>query len=52
MVFPRDLDIFSPLPSRAKPCDKICLYGATPWLATEVMSDELNQPRYWSEPSR
>src|SRR5690606_23777779 len=35
-----------------KPWLKIPLYGASPFTATDVISEELNQPRYWSDPSR
>ena len=52
IVFPIDLDILRPLPSKTNPCERTALYGATPFTATEVVIDELNQPRYWSEPSR
>ena len=52
MTFPNDLLIFLPSPSITKPWDNKNLYGAWPLVATEVVIDELNQPRYWSLPSK
>ncbi|MNC57929.1 hypothetical protein D3C75_1076220 [compost metagenome] len=51
-MLPRDLDILRPSPSRVKPWLNTPLYGAQPLTAVLVISEELNQPRYWSEPSR
>ena len=51
MVLPRDLDIFSPLPSGQILGDKDLFVRTTPWLATDEISDELNQPRYSGKPS-
>ena len=51
MVFPRDLTS-SHLYHQAQILRQDLFVGATPWLATDDISDELNQPRYWSEPSR
>src|SRR5471030_117496 len=51
-VLPIDLDIFLPSPSTTKPCVSKALYGGAPFNIEEVSSDEWNQPRCWSEPSR
>ena len=51
-VFPRLFDIALPWPSSTKPCVSTASYGAPPRMATPVRSDEWNQPRCWSEPSR
>ncbi len=51
-VLPIDLDILRPSPSTTKPCVSSDLYGGTPFIIDEVSSDEWNQPRCWSEPSR
>src|SRR5699024_8106994 len=51
-TLPSDLDIFLPSPSITKPCESNSLYGDTPPVATLVISEELNQPLYWSEPSK
>ncbi|MGV2393570.1 UNVERIFIED_CONTAM: hypothetical protein O8I53_11825 [Campylobacter lari] len=45
-TLPFDLDIFSPLASKTKPWLNNCLYGAFDVYATELINDELNQPRY------
>ncbi len=45
-MFPSDLLIFRPSPSRANPWLNTPLYGAFPVTATAVDKDELNQPRY------
>ena len=41
-----------PFSSNTKPCVSTALYGATPCAATDVRSDDWNQPRCWSLPSR
>ena len=51
-MLPNDLLILLPFPSITNPADTNSLYGATPDTATEVISEELNHPRYWSLPSR
>src|SRR5471030_2013391 len=51
-VLPIDLDIFLPSPSTTKPCVSKALYGGAPFNIEDVSSDEWNQPRCWSEPSR
>src|SRR4051812_24055587 len=51
-VLPSDLDIFLPSPSTVKPCVNGALYGGRPFSIEEVSSEEWNQPRCWSEPSR
>ena len=52
MIFPSDLLILRPSPSRTNPWLMTLLYGAFPVTATAVDKEELNQPRYWSLPSR
>src|SRR5699024_3233228 len=52
ITLPSDLDIFLPAPSMTKPWLSNSLYGEWPLVATLVINDELNQPRYWSEPSK
>src|SRR6185312_2857546 len=52
VVLPSDLLIFLPSPSRVKPCVNTLLYGAKPLVAQLSSSEEWNQPRCWSEPSR
>src|SRR5699024_5389095 len=52
MTLPNDLLIFLPSPSITNPCESNILYGEIPLVATEVVIEELNQPRYWSLPSR
>ena len=51
-VLPSDFDIFLPFSSTVKPCVSSALYGGAPFSIDEVSSDEWNQPRCWSEPSR
>src|SRR4030095_749416 len=51
-TLPLDFDILRPSPSTVKPCVKSALYGGTPFSMQETSSDEWNQPRCWSEPSR
>ncbi len=41
-----------PCSSRVHPAVATCEYGARPRRATEVSSEEWNQPRCWSPPSR
>ena len=52
MPFPSDFDILRPCASTVKPWVSSALYGAWPSIAQPVSSDEWNQPRCWSEPSR
>jgi hypothetical protein len=52
MTLPFDFDILRPLPSTTKPCVSSALYGARPSMAQPVSSEDWNQPRCWSEPSR
>src|SRR5574343_1725078 len=52
MTLPLDLDILWPLPSTTKPCVSRALYGARPSMAQPESSEDWNQPRCWSEPSR
>src|SRR5471032_3657437 len=51
-VLPSDLDIFLPSPSTVKPWVSSALYGGAPFSIEDVSSEEWNQPRCWSEPSR
>src|SRR5690349_5710736 len=51
-MLPSDFDILRPLPSTVKPCVSSAWYGGTPSSMQETSSDEWNQPRCWSEPSR
>ncbi|MNT54283.1 hypothetical protein D3C86_1732460 [compost metagenome] len=51
-VLPTDLDILRPSPSTVKPWVSSALYGGLPYSIEAVSSDEWNQPRCWSEPSR
>ncbi|COG27230.1 Uncharacterised protein [Streptococcus pneumoniae] len=51
-MFPIDLLILRPSPSSTKPWLSTPLYGALPVTATAVDNEELNQPRYWSDPSK
>src|SRR3546814_12830582 len=52
MTLPTDLLILRPWPSTTKPCVSSPLYGGWPYSMQPVSSDEWNQPRCWSEPSR
>ena len=52
MPLPSDLDILRPCSSTVKPWVRHCLYGACLSIATPVSSEDWNQPRCWSEPSR
>ncbi|MNN47587.1 hypothetical protein D3C81_1620150 [compost metagenome] len=52
MVLPSDLDILRPFSSTVKPCVSSSRYGAWLSMAQPVSSEEWNQPRCWSEPSR
>jgi hypothetical protein len=49
---PFDFDIFLPSPSTTKPCVSSALYGGRPFSMHDTSSDDWNQPRCWSEPSR
>src|SRR3546814_18378571 len=49
---PSDFDILRPCSSTVNPCVRHCLYGAALSIAMPVSSDDWNQPRCWSEPSR
>ena len=52
-VLPLDFDIFSsPFSSRMKPCVSTTSKGARPREPQDSKSDDWNQPRCWSEPSR
>ncbi len=51
-VLPFDFDIFSPFSSRVKPWVSTALNGARPRVPQASSSDDWNQPRCWSEPSR
>ena len=50
--FPRLFDIFLPCPSTTIPQHSTSLYGAIPFVATDVNNEDWNQPLYWSFPSR
>ena len=52
MTLPSDLLILKPFPSKTKPAETNSLYGLFSKVATLQIIDELNQPRYWSEPSK
>ncbi|MNM99969.1 hypothetical protein D3C81_1125490 [compost metagenome] len=52
ITLPRDLDILRPDSSTVKPWVSSSRYGAWLSMAQPVSSDEWNQPRCWSEPSR
>jgi hypothetical protein len=52
ITLPSDLLILRPWPSTTKPCVSSDLYGGTPFIMQDVSSDEWNQPRCWSDPSR
>ena len=49
---PKLFDIFLPCPSVTNPCVNTSLYGAIPFIATLVNSEDWNHPLYWSFPSR
>jgi len=51
-TLPLDLDILLPLPSSTKPCETNALKGDLLRQATEFIKELLNQPRYWSLPSK
>lgn len=51
-VLPSDLDILRPDSSTVKPWVSNWRYGAWLSIAQPVSSEEWNQPRCWSEPSR
>ena len=52
VTLPTDFDIFCPFSSRQKPCVSTTSKGARPRVPELSISDEWNQPRCWSEPSR
>ena len=52
VTLPRDFDILRPCSSSTKPCVSTALKGATPFVPTDSSSEEWNQPRCWSDPSR
>ena len=52
MTLPSDFDILRPFSSTVKPCVSTPLYGARSYSASDMRSEEWNQPRCWSEPSR
>src|SRR6185503_7998354 len=52
MTLPSDFDILRPCSSTVKPCVSTALYGERAYIAELVSSDDMNQPRCWSEPSR
>src|SRR5580700_125678 len=49
---PSDFDIFRPFSSSVKPCVSTTSNGARPRVPQLSSSDDWNQPRCWSEPSR
>src|SRR3954462_2356508 len=49
---PSDFDILRPPSSSTKPCVSTTSNGARPRVPQLSSSDEWNQPRCWSEPSR
>ena len=51
-ALPLDFDILSPDSLRMKPQVTTSRYGAPPSMAVPTSSDEWNQPRCWSWPSR
>ena len=52
VTLPSDLDILRPCSSITKPCVSTALNGARPRVPTASSSEEWNQPRCWSVPSR
>ncbi len=44
MKFFLDFDIFSSFLFKTKPCVKTSLYGATPFIATDITIEDINQP--------
>jgi hypothetical protein len=51
-VLPSDFDILRPWSSMTKPWVSTALYGARPRVPQLSKSEDWNQPRCWSEPSR
>jgi hypothetical protein len=51
-ALPSDFDIFSPCSFKVKPWVTTALKGACPRVAHASSSEDWNQPRCWSEPSR
>ena len=49
---PFDFDILSQCSSITKPCETQVLYGDLPVTAKETIKELLNQPLYWSLPSK
>src|SRR6187455_3666796 len=52
VTLPVDFDILRPCSSSTKPCVSTRSNGARPRVPQLSKSDEWNQPRCWSEPSR
>src|SRR3954451_21869590 len=52
VTLPLDFDIFSPRSSKTKPWVSTTSKGARPRVPQDSKSEEWNQPRCWSEPSR
>src|SRR3954468_14287758 len=52
VTLPVDFDILRPCSSSTKPCVSTTSNGARPRVPQDSSSDEWNQPRCWSEPSR
>ena len=52
VTLPSDFDILRPCSSSTKPWVSTALNGATPRVPTASSSEDWNQPRCWSEPSR
>ena len=51
-TLPSDFDIFCPFSSSTKPCVSTTSKGARPRVPHNSSSEDWNQPRCWSEPSR
>src|ERR1700754_4935592 len=51
-TLPSDFDIFRPPSASTKPCVSTTSNGARPRVPQLSNSDDWNQPRCWSEPSR
>src|SRR5215468_4115654 len=51
-TLPSDFDILRPSSSRVKPCVTTTSNGAPPRVPHDSSSEDWNQPRCWSEPSR
>src|SRR3954463_2794948 len=52
VTLPSDFDILRPASSSTKPCVSTASNGATPRVPQLSSSEDWNQPRCWSEPSR